>query len=372
MAFGNYPKKHTFESNSGKHILYSPKLLDLTDNKTAIIKFFNEEPTEINWSISGEILTLDSKPYRIVSFSKDSIIFSSYLTPRENIIAELELVDIWDGDSVFLEPEADDLYYLARVNDTKVSTSAEDISNQIKNRIWYNSNSIIDSLCNPNWIEFLNNGVAIYNLNYGKESQNYVHDECWGVEKYKDYAFLLFYEDWYRQNGTQDYVYQLTSICENEIILDIDERKNNIFVLKSAIKDDGNNFKSKLNGNWISLNDTNNYYGINAEAYLEYGIALRYSDTVKFEFIGDSLIVNIKNVETDIYKWRLNSDNTILITEEKLEFDGIVSFHTDYFLIKNVTANSFDLDIIDNLREIGTSRPNLILLNESQKFKKVK
>lgn len=369
---GNYPKRSTFESNVDKHILYSPKILDLTDNKTAIIKFFNEEPTEINWSFSGEILTLDSKPYRIVSISKDSIIFSSYMTPRDNIVAEHEFVDVWDDDSVFIVHETDDLYYLTRINETKVSNSPEDISNHIKNRIWHNSNSIIDSLSNLNWIEFLDNGVAIYNLNYGKESQNYVYDECWGVDKYKNYAFLLFYKDWYRQNGTQDYVYQLTSICENEMTIDIEERKNNIFVSKSVIKDDGDAFKSKLNGNWISLNDTNNYYGIHAEDYLKYGIAERYSDTIMFEFIGDSLIVNIKNVETDIYKWRLNSDNTILITEEKLDFDGITSFHTDYFLIKNIIANSFDLEIINNLRETRTStRPNQVILNESQKFRKI-
>jgi hypothetical protein len=369
---GNYPKRSFFESNVGNHILTSPKILDLTNKETAIIKFFNEESTEINWSISGEILTLDSIPYRIVSFSKDSILFSSYLTPGDSIKAEYEFVDIWDGDSVFIVHETEDLYYLTRINETKIYNSKEDISNHIKNLMWHNSNSIIDSSGKLNWIEFHNNGVAIYNRNYGNNSLNYIDDECWGIEKYKDYAFILFYKDWYRQNGTQDYVYQLTNIGKGELILEVGEKKNNRFISKSAAKNNNNNIKSILNGNWISLNDTNNYYGIHAEGYLKYGIAERYSDTIMFEFIGDSLIVNIKNVETDIYKWRLNSDNTILITEEKLDFDGITSFHTDYFLIKNITANSFDLEIINNLRETRTStRPNQVILNETQKFRKI-
>jgi hypothetical protein len=60
------------------------ELLDFTSPDSGFIKYFpSYSANKIHWSLNNNVLSIDSTDFRIVTFTKDSLVLSPYLTENK-------------------------------------------------------------------------------------------------------------------------------------------------------------------------------------------------------------------------------------------------------------------------------------------------
>jgi len=340
-------------------------IIDLTDSSQAIIKEFTSKKTSKAWEINDSILMIDSINYRIISISKDSIAYSPYL--KENEKPKEEPVD---ENILTVVPIRDEYYVLRRVKENKLKYSDTEISHILNNRLCKKT-SIDSTILNyENWIEFLDNGVAI-SKTIDSARNIYLYDDCWKVENYQGYTFLVFYHNWYQNNGWMDYGFQILDLTKNGLTLN--ESSENISVLYNFTKvNERNTNESQLIGKWISINDTAKYYSrrLPVEA-IQRGTLKLFNDTLIYQFQEDLLTISGKGFESINCNWRLNSDSSILIFEYLIDLEEFYGFHVQYANLKNFTNSSFEIELFENRIFTKLKKPRKLILNRNQIFRKV-
>ena len=344
---------------------YLPMIIDLTDSSQAIIKEFTSKKTSKAWEINDSILMIDSINYRIISISKDSIAYSPYL--KENEKPKEEPVD---ENILTVVPIRDEYYVLRRVKENKLKYSDTEISHILNNRLCKKT-SIDSTILNyENWIEFLDNGVAI-SKTIDSARNIYLYDDCWKVENYQGYTFLVFYHNWYQNNGWMDYGFQILDLTKNGLTLN--ESSENISVLYNFTKvNERNTNESQLIGKWISINDTAKYYSrrLPVEA-IQRGTLKLFNDTLIYQFHEDLLTISGKGFESINCNWRLNYDSSILIFEYLIDLEEFYGFHVQYANLKNFTNSSFEIELFENRIFTKLKKPRKLILNRNQIFRKV-
>jgi len=348
-----------------------PMLIDLVDSNNATIKYFYGKEVRTNWEINDSILTLDSINYRIISITNDSIVYSPYL--KENDKPPDESIN---DDYPKAVPIRDEYFVFKRIKDKKLKYSEKEMNGILNNKLWHKTHIDPATPKFGNWLEFLDNGVAVFKMTDDSTKETSLLDECWRIENYNGYSFLFFYINWYQNNGygALNDGYQLLEITENEFILDRFSGKQSAkYQLVKTNPDQA--ITSNLIGKWISDNDTTAYYSSNGriinDRYIKQGKYKLYDDTLVYQFHMDSLIITGKGILPRKCKWRLNSDNTILIYEYLLDREDFIGYHVEYSNIELVSNDSLKIKLCYLYLPTGCEKPQMIIVNRNQEFKRV-
>ena len=367
---GDYKMTLYFDSEENMHSSL-PMLIDIIDSNKVTLKYFSGKEVNTNWKINDSILTLDSINYRIISITNDSIVYSPYI--KENDKPNDESVN---EDYLKAVPIRDEYFVFKRIKDKKLKYSEKEIYGIMNNQLWHKTDIDTAAPKFGNWLEFLDNGVAIFKMTDDSTRETNLHDECWRIENYNGYSFLFFYINWYQNNGfgALNDAFQLLDITENGFILDgfgINQPAK--YQLAKTNRDSP--ITSNLIGKWISVNDTTTFFSSNGwvinNRYIKQGKYKLYDDTLVYQFYLDSLIVSGKGILSHKCEWRLNSDNTILIYEYLVDREDFNGYHVEYSNIKLVSNDSLKIKLFELYLPTGCEKPQMIIVNSNQEFERV-
>jgi hypothetical protein len=343
-----------------------PMIMDLSDTDQAVLKYFAGNEIKTSWSVNNGLLTIDTVDYRIISLSNDSIVYSPY--SKENSKSDTEPND---DDELTLVPIKDEYYVFKRLKDFKPKGTVASITDYFNNRLFYNHNYDSILLKYGDYLDFLDNGVVVYKMQDKSPINILLHEECWRIEKYKEYSFLFFYHSWTKSNGFLDHAHQIVSL--NDVgftLVSFPRHQQTDYILANPEKD--NKFHSKMTGKWISINDTSRFYSKHlSKKLIESGRYKLFDDTLNYNFYHDSLSISGNGFLPIQCNWRLNSDNSILIYEYPIETQMGKDYHVEYANIRNFKDDLLELELFDNYISTGFKKPQMIILNKNQTFRRI-
>ena len=364
---GDYQKTLYYDSSESLY-QHLPYLIDFTDSNKAIINYFAEGKNNVNWSLNDSILNIGDENYRIIDISDDSLVISSYLE-----VTEKPKKQAMEHGGVKVEPVKDKHQVFRRLKKHKIGLSKDQMTDILSNSLYVSTSRIIDALNNGDWIEFLDNGVAIFKMHIDNKSFDiHLQEECWKIEDYEGYSFLVFYRNWPQGNGMYNRGYQILGFSENRFKLsNYPNYKNSEYKKVSTQKDNSSNIT--MTGEWISFNDSSKFKSSHYPSMLLKNPQYRiYNDTLKYTFQKDSMFINVKGIPLISCNWRISSDSTLLIYEYQTDNEEFKGYHVEYSLLRNLNNNSFEIYKFNNSIKTTLEKPKVILLNSRLRFEKVK
>jgi len=370
---GQYKLTLYFESENIKNNI--PYLMDLRNSEVAKIKYLPGQLIETNWNLSNKILTIDSVNYRLISISKDSLVYSPYMEELEEPVKE----KFSDGEAHAV-PFKDEYFVFKRIKKVNIPFSVDSIHNIISNKIWIKEEAFLKSTRKyADWFEFLDNGIALMKMEIDFEEdsvvENHIQSESWKIETYENYPFLVFNAHHVYQKGFQGNIreaYQITHLETNMIGFDYFMYGNKVR-LKLYTPTISHNLNETLYGKWKSFNDTSKFYARRySERFVKDGSLLLFDDDLNYELKKDTLIMYPNNFEPVICNWRINSDGTIFIFEYRIQNEYYDGYYVEFANFKMKSDNKFELELFYNYLQTGMEKPKSILFNRFQVFERIK
>jgi hypothetical protein len=343
-----------------------PLIADFSDIDTAVLVGYMGNEYKTNWSIKDSILTYDSIDYRIIKLTNDSLIFSPFL--ELDYTPEIYRTEYDDGTIVEEEPVFDTHYVFRKISNSKLKISSLEGSEKLSNKRFERVQSIIKHHYPLEFIEFLDNGVSISSSRNDSTNILYFQDDCWMIFDYKGYKFLYFYHSWHQNNGFMNYGYQLCDLSNSGFRIKIN-REEDLTRYKYIEPSPSQINSDSFMGDWYSVNDTSNYYARHIpKSQIERGRMQLFSDTLFYSFYNDSLIIDNKIFTAVLCKWRISSDNNLLIYEFPVDNQWFQGYHVEYSKIDKVVNDSLFLELFQNAMQTGIEYPHTLILNRYQEF----
>jgi hypothetical protein len=342
-------------------------LIDLSNPDTAVIKYLPGSELKMKWSIDDSLLTIDTTTYRIITLTKDSLVYSPFMAenpkPLEKPI---------EKDEIQIVPVKDQYYIFRRVKRDQPKKSSADITELISNKLFLATNKYQDTLGFGDYLYIMDNGVAIMKMTYKNKNDVLLQDECWDIINYKGYLFIGFFHNWDQDNGSYfNHAYQLTSISDTGFAIE-DFPPYRTIEYEATKENTNDSTYSAIIGKWISINTINGFQGWRvSKRLLEQGLALEYSDTLEYEFYEDSMRISFNGVRPYTGKWRLSPDNSIFVFEFRKETPRFKGYHVKYANIKSADSDSLVFDLYNDMFYTDLEKPKTILINHSQRLRKI-
>ncbi|MFC0878940.1 hypothetical protein ACE01N_20265 [Saccharicrinis sp. FJH2] len=257
-------------------------------------------------------------------------------------------------------PVKDTYLVFKKLNKVKIHQNRDSVIKILSNKTWIDEKMDLEKSKDTYWIEFLNNGIMIEKFVIDSLNQIYLQENCWTIEKYEDFAFLVYFYNGLQ--GMKRATYQVLNINDTTLTISKSNHETKNLLIKPLSKKSLN--KSGFLGEWISINDTSNYVN-----YDKYSL-IKYTDTLRYKFTKDTLTISGNDFEYSCH-WFLNADNTILIFEYLTGYKhDLIKFYVEYASILDFKNEKFKLKLFENRIETNREKPD-ILLNMIQDFKKL-
>jgi hypothetical protein len=367
---GHYSLTMYWESDNMKSDI--PYLIDLRNSNVAKIKYFAGRQIETNWELADSVLTIDNVKYKLVALTEDSLVYSPNLTKKEKPVEE----EIVSDDIAVAVPIKDELFVFKKIQNINIPYSASEVQKILENKVLLNANQPNDgNLDYGDWFEFLDNGVALQKMDIKEKKEKHLQSECWKIESYENYLFLVFNSKMIPMVGSQGFLtdgYQIAYLDTERIILNNFIFTNKAeYLLTSPSKNE--KIQESLYGKWISINDTSKFYmrRYSKRAVADGRIKL-FSDTLTYELKKDSLTITPNEFKPYSCNWRINSDGTVFIFEYKVENEYYNGYYVEYANFVRKSDDTFELELYNNSRLTGLEKPRSIFYNKFQTFKRIK
>ena len=306
----------------------------------------------------------------MIEVNEDSLVYSPYLI--EQIKPIEDKINDSDSDMVYAVPEKNKFFVFNKIRDTKLKYNEIQTTEFLKNKAWIKENiKDKDQLEYGDWFELFDNGVAIYKYLLDSSYLYNLQDECWKIEVYDEYLFLVYYHNWHQNNGFITDGFQIIDIQNEFFTIDnlIDNQPTTYYIdtLKNV-----NLSVENLIGKWESLNDSSKSYGkFIPKRRINSGRYSLYDDILFYQFDKRTLGINISGIEPIFCKWRINSDGTILLYEYKIENEKFDGYHVEYAHILKHTNDSLELKLFSSYIYSGIEKPEIVILNKEQIFTRI-
>lgn len=319
-------------------------LFHFKTNKKLIINDFEYYDTVFNWDITKDsILNFDKYKYFIASIDKE----------------KMDLIEYKYGDTIH--------YIFLRPLNVDSNISLQKAEKFLTTNIWQYKNTEY----NPYYIEFFDDHLMYtrfknFNKNVNDSINSYNHS-IWKLYKYDNFLFLSapIMTDYGR-------IFQIIGLDYDSLVL-----TNNYYsgitreFISKKYLDKSKLYRKLLLGHWVSKNTNDKKYRDNAEEIrIRYPLsehAFLFEGDVKLNIDKDKAVLDIGDRQSIEYKWKLGKDpNTLIFIKNFDDKDYDIEPH----YILELTESKLKIRL-NSFYPIGKYKPNMLLINDIQEFRKV-
>jgi len=347
---GDYSISYYYSDSTGHIDFDAPILIDFTIDDSVIIKQRNGFEYRAVWIPQDSILQIDSIEYKVLSANKDSLVYFRKYEIEEkelnNYLSALETANKNEFSTIAALPWKK-YYVFKRIHDYRLDCSKANLSDLLENKLFKFEKNNCPNYRQDEYLEFLDNGAVISRNTYNVQKEIQYRDYSWKTEIYKGYPFLILYNEFYQYNLTNTLGYQIIEINDNSFsFLSKLSQSRITYTLHNRNSDKPTSID--LTGIWISRNDTVHFLKYLRSKKKEQ-IELILDGILKYDFSQDSVNISFNGIDFYKYKWRWNTDYTLLVFENEEVFNEYEYSYVDYLKIINLENDTLKLELNDKL-----------------------
>lgn len=227
---GDYSIQYYALDSVGEITYDIPLLIDFATSDSAVYLEQNGYSDTVLWNFNDSILFIDSTSLKIVSVSIDSLVLQRVWSTDNSVLndslSHIDSSSIMD-EAVMAIPITEEYYIFKRVEKGCPIEKNIDYNILIGGNLFERVSDDLELSWPDKYIEFFNNRSAISReVVRGPNSFSFFDCFIWKVLEYKEYYFLVFYNDMYIGNMFNDYGFQIVEINDSSFVVKATNQDN--------------------------------------------------------------------------------------------------------------------------------------------------
>jgi len=368
---GDYTITYYYTDSIGYYDYDAPLLIDFTENDSVFVKLQSGHEPRALWMPQDSVLLIDSIEYKLLTVNKDSLVyFRKWEIDDKDLKDYLSLIDTADDKDFIPLPKDSEVFVFKRIQKYSLPKNHSDFSIYLDSKLFRRNTESCPDYWMDEYLEFFENGAVISRNMDVEQGKIYFSNYSWLVYNYKENIFLIIYDDFYQNNLLNDYGVQLVDIKDSSFTL---LPRPSVSRVKYHLETTSINKQTgiDLTGSWRSINDTTYYYKQPKGKRIEQP-ELISNGILEYNFTPDSVAVFFNELNLFKYKWRWNTDYSLLIFEQEEEFNDYKFTYIEYLIVESLKRDTIELKLHNPwIHKYIDNEHHGIVLKQFQSFVKV-